>query len=121
MPAKTSFSRDGCTISPVETMPMRSGQRAMCSGPLGEIARSSGSSQTLRLECQRAQGMPSLSSISVCHCSHRVAGAKMTIGLRRFRVCSASRHRVSAAVPSDSVLPSPTSSASSSRTCPWSL
>ncbi len=54
-PTRCPFSSDGCTTRPVETMPMRSGQRAMCFGPLGEIAYSSGSSQTLRLECQRAQ------------------------------------------------------------------
>ncbi len=73
-------------------MPMRSGQRAMGSGPLGEIARASLSSQNLRVECHRTQGIPSLSIASVCHCSQSLAGAKATIGLRRRRVFSARGH-----------------------------
>ena len=71
-----------------------------------------------------ANGIPTrggdaqLSSISVCHCSVSVAGAKITpdgVG----HSLSASRHNVNAAVASDSVLPKPTSSASSRRTVPY--
>ena len=52
------------------------------------MVRSSTSSQTFLWVSQRAQGMPSLSINSVCHCSHSVAGAKITIGLRDWRSLS---------------------------------
>ncbi len=80
----------------------------MGSGPLGEIARASLSSQTWRVECQRAHGIPSFSIVSVCQCLQSVAGATTSIGLRRPRVSSVCRHNVNAAAPSDTVFPTQT-------------
>ena len=121
-------------------MPIRHGQRVISLAPCGEIARSLWSNHTFFWVSQRAQGTSSLSNISVCHCSHKVAGAKIATGFTRVILfgiggfarailfedreefaClaySGNKHKVSAAVPNESVLPSPTSSASKRRTQP---
>ena len=86
-PRRCCFSRESRIMRPVETIPIRKGQLAICSRPAGEIIRSSSSSQTFLWVSHRAQGIPSLSIISVCHCSQSVAGAKMTIGFCRCSPC----------------------------------
>ena len=71
-----------------------------------------GSSQTFFLDDQTALGIPSLSNNSTCHCSVRVEGQRINTGPsptgpKSWRLQPATR-----------VLPTPTSSASSSRALP---
>ena len=118
IPSKYSFSRELCIIKPVETIPIRNGHFAINCWPDGEIILPSGSNQAFFCVCHRAQGMPNLSIISVCHCSHKVAGQKIITGFLFLCSLSLSKHKLSAAVPIDNVLPKPTSSAINRRTMP---
>ena len=101
--------------SPVETMAMRNGQRAMSSGPRVLTMWPLGSSQIFFVEDQTALGMPSLSAISTCHCrsGRRAEDKHRTVVQRSARTSHWPRVT--------SVLPTPTSSASSSRALPVGL
>ena len=61
-------------------MPIWNGQRPMSSGPRVLIMCPLWSSQTLRFESQTADGIPSLSLSSTCHCWQRVAGQRIRAG-----------------------------------------
>ena len=71
-----------------------------------------GSIQTFFVDDQTALGMPSLSVSSTCHCSVSVDGQRISTGP------SSSSAEIIALAASDSVLPTPTSSASSRRALP---
>ena len=118
-PNRCCFSNESRIIRPVDTIPTRSGHFAIFSCPVGDMIRSSGSNQAFLWVCHLAQGIPSLSIISTCHCSQSVAGAKIITGLRFLLSRSLSKHNERAAVAIERVFPRPTSSAINKRTMPW--
>ena len=98
---------------PVETIAIWRGHFVMPSGPTDGSGCSSGSScHAFWLDSQTAEGMLSLSFSSICHWVVSVAGQRISTGP------SPNRAETSALPARESVLPTPTSSASRSRTFP---
>ena len=79
---------------------------------VGGNGQTTPSSVTQRLSTQRADGTASIRCSSSCHCSSRFFGASTSTGSSRVSAM------ISAAMPSWTVLPSPTSSARTKRAWP---
>ena len=107
MPASNSAASEPRVIRPVETIPTRRGQRRIDAGPAPGC--STPRSSTHCRPVQTADGMPSCVSSSSRHCRTSVRGARTSTG--RSPVSAISW----AAIASCSVLPRPTSSASTKR------